>query len=281
LAAAFALPQAARAEAAPASAKPRPMLAVCADPANLPYSNDRREGFENKIAALLAADLKADLDYTWLPQSSFFLRRTLLAGACDLVISVPASLPAVAVTRPYFTSSYVAVTRAGATHQFTSFDDAWLANARIGLQQVGSENGATPPAMALAYRGFDNHLTFFPMWDHESGNDPQGRIIAAVADGKIDVAFVWGPFAGWFARRYGATLHLAPILADPKQPDMAFAFPMAVGVRKADTAFRDRLQAALDRHPAEIAAILSDYDIPTTPTDKHVADAARPAPPTH
>jgi mxaJ protein len=256
-------PGARAAEEAPA---PKPVLTVCADPANLPYSNDEQKGFENQIATLLADDLHVELRYFWFAEHRSFFRRTLLDGVCDVVISVPTGLSMVAATKPYFTSSYVAVTRVKDDRHFTSFDDPWLRDARIGLQLVGKEGATTPPAMALARRGFNQHITGFPMWGDAGDPSPQGKIIDAVADGSIDIALVWGPFAGYFAKSHGAALRIDPITADSQAPELTFVFPMAMGVRKADTALRDRLQAAIDRHTTEIAAILKDYGIPTVPT---------------
>jgi mxaJ protein len=259
----------------PAAAADRPVLSVCADPANLPYSNRRREGFENRIALLLADDLGADLRYVWFAEHRVFLRRTLLDGLCDVVISVPTGLRPLATTRPYFVSYYVAVTRTGRGPGFGSFDDAWLRDARIGLQLVGAEGATTPPALALARRGPHRDIIGFPMWAGDDTESPQGRIVDAVADGTIDVAMVWGPFAGYFARPHGDALRLDPIRNDPGDPDLPFVFPMAVGVRASDVALRDRLQAALDRHAADIASILRDFAIPTLP----ISDAAAPTVP--
>jgi quinoprotein dehydrogenase-associated probable ABC transporter substrate-binding protein len=263
-AAAGAPPQpAAAVPAEPAS--PPAILSVCADPANLPYSNEKREGFENRIAALVADDMQAKLRYFWFAEHRSFFRRTLLDEVCDVVIAAPVGLKGVTATKPYFASVYVAVTRADDKRHFTSFDDPWLREARIGLQLVGKEGATTPPAVALAHRGINQRIVPFEMWADQGDPAPQGRIIDAVADGNIDVALVWGPFAGYFAKAHGAALRIEPIAGDPEQPEVQFAFPMAMVVRKADTALRDRLQAALDRHPAEIAAILKDYDIPTAP----------------
>jgi len=247
-----------------------PALVVCADPANLPYSNDRQEGFENKIAQLLADDMHVELRYFWFAQHKSFFRRTLLDGQCDVVISVPEGLSIVATTKPYFTSSYVAVTRANDSRHFASFDDPWLRDARIGLQLVGKEGATTPPAVALSQRGINQHITAFEMWGAPDNPSPQGKIVDAVADGSIDVALVWGPFAGYFAKPHGAALRIEPIISDPQASGLQLVFPMAMGVRKADTALRDRLQVAIERHASEIAAILHDYGIPTV---------AMPAPP--
>ncbi|MEJ0046820.1 MAG: hypothetical protein WDN04_12430 [Rhodospirillales bacterium] len=132
--------------AMPARGATKPVLSVCADPNNLPYSNEQRQGFENRIAALVARDMQAELSYFWFAEHRSFFRRTVLDRLCDVVVSVPAGLPILATTKPFFTSSYVAVTRRADPHHFVSFDDAWLREARIGLQLVGAEGATTPPA---------------------------------------------------------------------------------------------------------------------------------------
>ncbi len=181
------------------------------------------------------------------------------------MISVPAILPVVATTKAYFTSSYVIVQRSDDGHRVTALDDPSLHDAKIGIQSVGLEGINTPPAMALGRRNLVQHLTAYPMWAEDSVQNPQGKIIDAVASGKIDVALVWGPFAGYFAKSYGSKLHLQALTGDSKVPDIAFSYAMAVGVRKADVALRDRLQEAMDRHAPEIAAILKDYNVPLAP----------------
>jgi mxaJ protein len=265
-----------RADAAQSVAAPQAGaagLATCADPYSLPYASDKQPGFENRIAELIAADQHATLHYTWYGATRGFLRRTLLAGACDVVIGLPAALPdlPIAMTRPYYAASYVAVTRAGDARHFASFDDAWLRTANIGIMLLGDDQATTPPQNALTSRGITQHMTGFPMRSTRDIANPQGRIVDAVASGKIDVAFVWGPIAGYFAKPYGAALRLAPVTADAKNPELQFVYAMSMGVRKDDTALRDRLQGAIDRHRQDIAAILADYGIPTVPlSEKHV-----------
>jgi mxaJ protein len=250
---------------AQAASAPQPALSVCADPTNLPYSDQEHPGFENKIAEVLAADLHADLNYTWQRSYRAFLKRTLLAHRCDVVMGVPTALPGLAVTRPYYASSYVAVTRADDTRHFGSFDDPWLRDAQIGVQMLGADHSATPPQSALAVRNIGAHVTGFAMRTSGPEINPQGRIIDAVADGSIDIAFVWGPIAGYFAKTQSKALKLDKVTEDPKNAVITFVYPMSIGVRKDSTALRDHLQEALDRHKAEIAAILASYGIPTVP----------------
>lgn len=247
-------------------------LAVCADPANLPFSNQRLEGFENRIADLLAAELKASVRYSWNMQRRSFLRRTLNAGTCDVVIGLPAGLQGVAQTRPYYRSSYVFVTRAGT--QLQGLDDPQLRQLRIGLQAVGAEGANTPPAMALARRGIVERITGYPVWAEEADETPQARMLDAVARGEVDVAVVWGPIAGYFARPLAAQLSLSPLLSDPQQPALAFSYGMALSVRRADTALRDELQQVLDRRQPDIEAILRAYGVPLLPAASAAASPA-------
>jgi len=260
-------------------------LAVCADPGNLPYSSSKLDGFENQVAALLAADLHRTVRYAWAPQRRNFFNRTLLAGACDVVISVPASLPlslpAIATTRPWFTSTYVAVTRTSDHRHFAGFDDAWLKSARIGLQLIGGGDVNPPPAMALSRRGITNNITGFSPWN-SAEDAPQAGIIDAVAHKSIDVALVWGPFAGYFAKPYGSALKLEAVTNDPASPGLTFIFPMAAAVRSTDTALKDTLQAAFDRNATKIAAILKGYNIPIIePSPAAAASRAQFSTPTH
>jgi mxaJ protein len=241
---------------------PPSKLTVCADPSNLPYSNRALEGFENAIARVIAADLKMELDYFWFPEHQGFLRRSLLDGHCDVVMSVPSSLSIVSTTRPYFVSSYVTVTRARDDRRFGSFDDAWLKNARIGVQMVGKEGATTPPATALARRGLEDRLELFTMWSEDEGSNPQGDIVKSVAIGAIDVAFVWGPFGGYFAKSYGQELRVEPVTGDPQSPDQPFTYSMSIGVRKSDANLHDQLEGALTRHEEEIRQILISHGVP-------------------
>jgi quinoprotein dehydrogenase-associated probable ABC transporter substrate-binding protein len=240
--------------AAPASA---PELRVCADPANPPLSARDGSGFENRIARLVAEDLGMRLSWFWQEQTRGFVRKTMGAGECDLFVGVPAGFDKVLPTKPYYRSTYVAVTRRGAT-PFAGFAPGQLHGRRFGVQLIGNDMAASPPGYALATGGAVDKVTGFPV----HGDGPAGkRMVDAVAAGSIDVALVWGPQAGWFARRAEPPLDLAPIRPPAGLP-MPFDYAIAMGVRKGDTQLRDRLDEVLARRKADIDAILDDYAVP-------------------
>lgn len=234
-----------------------PELRVCADPANLPYSQRDESGFENRIARLVADDLGMRLAYFWQEQTRGFVRKTMGAGECDLFIGVPAGFDRVLRTKPYYRSTYVAVTRRG-TPPFAGFGQAELHGRRFGVQLIGNDLAASPPGYALAQGGAVDNVTGFLVY----GDGPAGqRMVDAVAGGSIDVALVWGPQAGWFARRATVPLEVAPVQAPPGSK-MPFEFAIAMGVRKGDNALRERLDEVLVRRKADIDAILDAYAVP-------------------
>jgi mxaJ protein len=234
-----------------------PELRVCADPANLPYSQRDESGFENRIARLVAEDLGMRLSWFWQEQTRGFVRKTMGAGECDLFIGVPAGFERVLRTKPYYRSTYVAVTRRG-TPPFAGFEPSELRARRFGVQLIGNDLAASPPGYALAKGGAVDNVTGFLVY----GDGPAGkRMVDAVAGGSIDVALVWGPQAGWFARRAAVPLEVAPVQA-PAGLGMPFEYAIAMGVRKGDTALRDRLDEVLVRRKADIEAILDAYAVP-------------------
>jgi mxaJ protein len=240
-------------------------LAVCADPANLPFSNDRGEGFENRIAKLVAGELGATLRYAWNMQRRGFLRRTLGIGACDLVLGAPAGLQGLVTTRPYYRSTYVFVSLRERGLDVRDFDDPRLARLTIGLHAVGAEGANTPPAMALARRDLGRNVRGYAMWGDEREEDTPARLIDAVAQGDVDLAVVWGPFAGYYAKAHPGRLAIAPAEPDPAMPVMPVAYELAMGVRRGDEALRAEVQAVLDRRRTDIEAILADYGVPLLP----------------
>src|SRR3954464_14314631 len=170
------------------------VLRVCADPDNLPYSNQKRQGFENKLVELVAKDLHAKVKYAWVRQRRALVRRTLTANACDILPGIPEGLEKTLTTKPYYRSTYVFVYRKSDDLQLQSFDDPALRKLKIGIHAISLEGSNPPPAYALARRGLVKNVVGYPMLGAEGVANPQGRIITAVANGDIDVAIVWGPF---------------------------------------------------------------------------------------
>lgn len=237
-------------------------LRVCSDPNNMPFSNLRQEGFENRIANLIARDLHATVKYTWWAQRRGFIRNTLNAGKCDVVIGVPASFDLTAVTEPYYRSSYVFVTRHDGNVHVASFDDPALRNLRIGVQLVGDDGANTPPVHALDRRGIRGNLKGFLVYGDYRRDNPTAPIVDAVSRGDVDVAVVWGPIAGYFASREPVKLDLMPVSPQVDLPFMPFVFDMSIGVRHPDKALRDTLDGILRRERPAIAAILNQYGVP-------------------
>jgi mxaJ protein len=236
-------------------------LRVCADPDNLPYSHADGGGFENHIARLVAEEMGASLRYEWLPQRRGFVRKSIGAGVCDLFIGVPSDFERVMTTRPYYRSGYVFVHRADAP--LRSFDDPALTRKRIGVQLVGNDLAATPPGHALALRGASGNVAGFTIY----GEGPAAqRMVQALAASQLDAALIWGPQAGYFARRAAVPLALSPAVAPPELAAMPFELAISMGVRRADRALRDELNAILERRRADIDAILAAYSVPRTDT---------------
>jgi quinoprotein dehydrogenase-associated probable ABC transporter substrate-binding protein len=261
---AFAAPQLARAliflaVAGAVAAEPLRELRVCGDPNNLPFSNDRLEGFENKIADLIAKEMNASVRYTWLSHRGSFIRKTLTAGKCDLILNFPGGSEFVLATKPYYSSSYVFVYAKDRKLGLRSFDDPVLRGINIGIHAFGEE-GASPAAIALGSRGIVGRIVGFTIL--ESAENPPGKIIDAVSAGQIDVAIVWGPFAGYFARRQPILLEVVPVSPGDQTASVPFVYDISMGVRRGDTAFRDELEGVLERRRVEIRKILDDYGVP-------------------
>jgi len=237
-------------------------LRVCADPNNLPFSNARGEGFENRIAELIARDLDARLSYEWWAQRRGFVRNTLNAGRCDLVIGVPAGYDPLLTTRPYYRSTYVFVARRDSGLTVNSFDDPRLRRLRIGVHLMGDDGANAPPAHALARRGIIDNVVGYTIYGDYSKPNPPARLIDAVAAGDIDLAVAWGPLAGYFAGREPAPLNWMPVATPTDPPALRFVFAIAMGVRRGDTAFRDELDRLLARRAAAIDKILDEFGVP-------------------
>jgi len=241
---------------------PAGLLRVCADPNNLPFSNDRGQGFENKIAELVARDLGKKVEYTWWAQRRGFVRNTLKAGSCDVIVGVPTGLGMVLPTSPYYRSTYVFVTRRDRRINVRSFDDPILRRVRIGVQLIGDDGTNSPPAHALSNRGIIYNVKGYAVYGDYSQESPPSRIIDAVARGDVDVAIAWGPMAGYWAKRSPIPLKLVPVQPQIDLPFLPFVFDIGMGVRHGDTTFRASLQSVLTRRRPEIRRILDEYRVP-------------------
>ncbi len=238
------------------------VLRVCADPNNLPFSNQRAEGFENRIAEVLARELHARLEYTWAPEWRGFIRKTLGAHRCDVLMGVPAASDRVLATRPYYTSTYVFLSRRDRGLRIRSLDDPVLRRLRIGIHFIGDDYTNPPPAHALGRRGIVNNVFGYSLYGDYSKPNPPAELIHAVAKGDVDVAIVWGPFAGYFGSREPVPMRLTPVTPAIDPPALRFSFPIAIGVRRDDTALRAMLDTALQRRACEVSRILREYDVP-------------------
>ena len=237
-------------------------LRVCADPNNLPFSNARGEGFENRIAQLIARDLGTTVSYYWFAQRRGFVRNTLNANHCDVIIGVPSSFELALTTRPYYRSTYVFVTRRDRKLSIDSFDDPRLKKLKIGVQMIGDDYTSSPPAHALANRGIVRNVAGYMVYGDYAEESPTRRIVEAVAKGEVDVSAVWGPTAGYFIRKSRVPLVATPVNPQIDVPFLPFVFDIAMAVRRGDTALRDRLDAVLARREKEIDAILREYGVP-------------------
>lgn len=236
-------------------------LRVCADPNNLPFSNQAEAGFENRIARLLAEELGVELTYVWAPQYRGFFRKTLSAGLCDLVMGVPSRFDRALPTTPYYRSTYVFVSRTDEP-AIASLDDPRLRHLKIGVHLIGDDYANTPPAHALGNRGMANNIVGFPIYGDYSRPNPPARLIEAVASGRVDVAVVWGPFAGYFAPRQPVPLRITPVTPAVDPPDLPFTFEISLGVRQGNQRLRDRLDQALRQRRTEIRRILDRFGVP-------------------
>jgi quinoprotein dehydrogenase-associated probable ABC transporter substrate-binding protein len=240
----------------------QPPLRVCADPNNLPFSNAQGDGFENKIATLVARELGRPLEYFWLPQRRGFIRNSLNAYRCDVVMGVPARYGLLQPTKSYYRSSYAFVSRRDRRLRINSFDAPSLTRLTIGIQVTGDDYNNPPAGRALASRHIIQNVRGFPVYGDYSDPDPQRDIVDAVADGRVDVAIVWGPLAGYYAQRESTPIEVRLVAEEHNHPASTFSFDIAMGVRRDDTALRAALDTVITRRGDAMRQILRAYGVP-------------------
>ncbi|WP_296611907.1 substrate-binding domain-containing protein [Sphingomonas sp.] len=237
-------------------------LTVCADPNNLPFSNRAGQGFENRIAEIVARDMHRPVRYVWWAQRRGYVRNTLGEQKCDLWPGVASGVEMVATTRPYYRSTYVFVTRADRNLKGLTLDDPRLKALTIGVQMVGDDAMNTPPAHALTARGMTRNVRGFMLYGDYAKPNPPADVVRAVADGKVDVSLAWGPLAGYFAKSSPVPLRIERVTPWLDNAQWPMVYDISMGVRKYDPAFQQQVETILTRRKKEIAAILDRYGVP-------------------
>jgi quinoprotein dehydrogenase-associated probable ABC transporter substrate-binding protein len=244
-------------------------LRVCADPNNMPFSNEKGEGFENKIAQLLAARLGKEIAYAYYPGATGFVRNTLNAHLCDVILGVPQGNDLVQPTNPYYHTTYAIVTRADSDLAgLKSLDDPRLKekSRRIGLV------ANTPPGNILAANGLLGQVKPYPLMVDTRVESPSATMIGDLEKGDIDVAVLWGPFAGFYAKKTPGKLLVAPI-EDVKGARMSFR--IAFGVRHSDQNWKRELNQFLQQNKSELDKVLQEYGVPLLNEDGRASPAAQ------
>jgi mxaJ protein len=255
-------------------------LRVCAQPDAMPSSSRARNGFENKIAELVGRMLRRPVAYVWT-RADRGPAQALAEGRCDMVVAVPAGLDAVETTRPYYTSSYVVVSRADRRVAIDSMKDERLKTLRIGIEAIDGGRAETPPRRALADRDLLGNVASYPVSEQASAAG-RARMIDDVSAGKIDIAVLWGPAAGYFVRRSPVPLTITSITDTDEFSArkhhvelISFQYDIAMGVRKGDGELRDALDRVLAREQPAIDAILTKFGVPVLKL--RVASVAAPS----
>jgi mxaJ protein len=238
---------------------PKP-LRVCADPDNLPFSNQQGQGFENKIAELVAKELRLPLGYYWWPHQRGLVRNTLRADQCDVLIGIPTGYDPVLWTKPYYRSAYVVAYPKGRGFDIRSLDAPVLRQVRIGV------HSNTPPEEALARRGILQNVVGYSLFYDPRGSsaDRPSKLVMDLVTGEIDVGVAWGPLVGYFAKKLNAPLEVVPLVGDPRVP---LTFDISMGVKKGNQALKGKLEDVLDRRQSEIRRVLDEYGVPQVPED--------------
>lgn len=254
--------------AGPALASDAPrVLTVCADPNNMPFSNQAQEGFENKLSSLIAQRLHARLTYVWWAQRRGFARNTLVEPLCDLWPGVALGVGRMATSRPYYRSMYVFVSRSDAPLQGLTLDDERLRSTLVAVQMIGTDATNTPPAHALAQRGITANVRGYMLYGNYKNSNPPAAIVNAVIDKEVGVAVAWGPMAGYFAKQSTTPLRLEPVTPAVYGGVWPMSFDIAVGVRKGNPELLHQVNQILTAEAPAIQALLHSYGVPLAPLD--------------
>ncbi len=234
----------------------RKVLRVCSDPANIPFSNNKAEGFENQIADIIADELKIPVAYTWFPQATGFVRRTLFAKRCDLIIGFAQGDEFVLNTNHYYVSTYVLVYRKDNADLkgLDTLSDDRLKGKRIGLI------AGTPPGNIIAREGLMGEAKPYRLTVDRRFESPNERMIEDIRSGEIDVGIMWGPIGGYFAKKGGDDLVVVPLLKEGRSPRMTYRITM--GVRQTDKAWKRQVNEVIKKRQKDIDAVLLKFGVP-------------------
>jgi quinoprotein dehydrogenase-associated probable ABC transporter substrate-binding protein len=231
------------------------VLRVCADPRNLPFSNEKGEGFENKLGELFAEKLQKKLDYMYFPQATGFVRMTLAAHRCDVIMGFPQGDDLVQGTNPYYRTAYALVAKQG-----SGLDDvATLEDARLKDKRIGIVAG-TPPATNMSVAGLMANARPYPLMIDTRFDSSSAAMIKDLMSGEIDAGVLWGPMAGYYAKQASPPLHVTPLVKETSGPRLAFRIGM--GVRPADQNWKRQLNRLIQENQPAINKILLDFGVP-------------------
>ncbi len=228
---------------------------VCADPANMPFSNEAGEGFENAIAELIAAEIGRPVSYTWFPQATGFVRKTLSEARCDVIIGFAQGHELVLNTNHYYTSAYAIVVSAdGPLAGVDALSDPRLSDAKLGII------AGTPPASHLARHGLIGRARPYSLVVDRRYESPAEKMVADLEAGEIDAAILWGPIAGFFAKQSDTALTVTPLLKEEGAPRLFFRVTM--GVRQGELRWKRELNSLIRRNQDKINEILIGFGVP-------------------
>ena len=231
------------------------VLRVCADPRNLPFSNEKGEGFENKLAELFAEKLQKKLDYMYFPQATGFVKMTLGAHRCDVIMGFPQGDDLVQGTNPYYRTAYTLIAKQGSgLEEVTTLEDARLKGKHIGIV------AGTPPATNMAANGLMRNAKPYPLMIDTRFDSSAEAMVGDLEKGEIDAGILWGPMAGFYARKSNPPLHVTPLVKETTGPRLAFRIGM--GVRPADQNWKRLLNRLIQENQPAINKMLLDFGVP-------------------
>lgn len=231
------------------------VLRVCADPRNMPFSNEKGEGFENKIAELFAEKLQKKLDYAYYPGATGFVRNTLGSHRCDVIMGFPQGNDLAQGTNPYYRTAYALIVRQGSGLE----DVTTLEDPRLKAKHIGIVAG-TPPATDMAVDGLMANAKPYPLMIDTRVDSSAEAMISDLTSGNIDAGVLWGPMAGFYAKKANPTLHVTPLVKEKTGPRLVYRVGM--GVRAADQNWKRQLNRLIQENQAAINKILLDFGVP-------------------